>query len=199
MVKQANLSDESTVVDIITESFKNNPSVISSVKNDDKLDMRIEELARYAFRTAISRNGVLLSSNNKGVAICYHFNIKKTSFTDYWNQIRLVCKAIGISKVFTLLKREKYINKIRPKEGNYLYFWFFGVKESYRRSAAAKELKTAIFKESDDNQLPIYLETSVEQNKIVYQRFGFEIYHSWHRKDHTLWFMKRDPKFVNSI
>ncbi|NOU60889.1 hypothetical protein [Marinifilum caeruleilacunae] len=167
MTRLSDQSDEKLVTDIISESFKNNPSVISSLKNDHKINKRIKELAKYAFRTANRRKGVFLSSNDKGVAICYHFGGKKNSLADYWDQIMLLINAIGVRKLPAILQRESYIKKIRPQDGNYLYFWFFGVKESYRGSEAARELQTAIFRDSENKQLPIYLETSLEGNLLM--------------------------------
>lgn len=145
MVICCDKNKEALVTDIIQESFRDNPSVISAVKQDNKIDARIGELARYAFRTAVSRNGVFLSSNNAGVAICYAYNAKKNSVSDYLNQLRLLVKAIGVSRVSEILKRESYIKKIRPQSGDFLYFWFYGVRKSQRGSSAARELKEAIF------------------------------------------------------
>lgn len=195
-MRKATPYDEQLVVDLITESFQSNPSVLSAVKNDNKKNTRIRELARYAFRTAITRNGVYLSSNTDGFAICYQYNKKKNSFIDYLNQIRLILKSVGINKVPSILHRESYINKVRPKSGNYLYFWFYGVNNLGKGGPSANELKDAVFQESEDKQLPIYLETSVAKNKRVYERYGFQVYHTWNNEKEgiTLWFMKREPK-----
>ena len=73
-MRKAYKSDQKLVISIVTESFVNNPSVLSVIKNDDKKNKRIAELAKYSFKTAIARNGVYISSDNKGVAICYKYN-----------------------------------------------------------------------------------------------------------------------------
>ncbi len=192
MMKKAVISDKKLVTDIISESFNYNPSVISAIKPGEKQKkQRLNGLAEYAFKTALRRNGVFISSDRKGVAICYRYNEKKESIIDYWNQLVLVIKSIGISRIFKLLKRESYIKKMRPESGNYLYFWFFGVAETGRGQGAATELKDAIFREAENKNLPIYLETSVEKNKIVYERYGFEVYHIQKNNNMTLWFMRR--------
>jgi hypothetical protein len=194
LMRKAVSSDQKLIIDIITESFIHNPSVLSVVKNDHKIKHRIAELAKYAFKTAVKRNGVYISSDNQGVAICYKYNEKKESFTDYWNQLNLAIKSIGLSRVIKILKREGYVKNFRPKTGDYLYFWFFGVSNKGKGRGAALELKDAIIKESINKELPIYLETSVEKNKIVYERYGFEVYHTWYNQSEkmTLWFMKRN-------
>lgn len=193
-MRKANISDEKLIIEIISESFIYNPSVLSVIKNDNKKKQRIAELAKYAFRTAVRRNGVYISSDNEGVAICYKYNAKKESLIDYWNQLNLVIKSIGFSRVFKILKREGYVKKFRPVSGEYFYFWFFGVTNMGKGKGAAMELKDAIIKESLNKKLPIYLETSVEKNKSVYERYGFEVYHKWKNdsENMTLWFMRKD-------
>ena len=191
-MRKGTASDEQLITDIISASFADNPSVNEVVKNDGKKDQRITALARYAFRTALRRNGIYISSDEKGVAICYDIREKKESLADFFDQLKLVQKAIGWSRVIKVLKREAYLKNIRPKKDNYLYFWFFGVIKEGRGHLAAWELKEEIFKEANRRQLPIYLETSIEQNKRVYERYGFQVYHSWNTGDKTtLWFMKR--------
>ena len=72
-------------------------------------------------------------------------------------------------------------------------FWFFGVNKEGQGKGAAKELWDYIIKMAENDDLPIYLETSVAKNKIVYERFGFEVYHTWDNRDEniTIWFMKK--------
>lgn len=193
-MRKAGIADKQLVVAIISNSFDKNPSVNSVIKNDSKRKERVRSLADYAFETAVKREGIYLSSDMKGVAICYPFNGKKQTIPDYWNQLKLVVKAISIPRTIEILKRESYIKKQRPQSGNYLYFWFFGVLTDARGKGAAKELKDVLFQESENKQLPIYLETSVLKNKKVYERFGFEAYHSWQMNGEgpVIWFMRRD-------
>ena len=189
----AEKADQKLVVGIITESFIDNPSVISVITEREKgKKYRLSGLAKYVFKTAHRRKGVFISNDEKAVAVCYQYNAKKESLFDYWNQVILAVSVVGLSRVIKVLKREAYIKKKRPKSGNFLYFWFFGVTKDGQGKGAASELWKAVLKEAESKSLPIYLETSVEKNKTVYQRFGFELYHTWHnnKKNMTLWFMK---------
>ncbi len=181
------------VIAIIEESFHNNPSVVSVI--NPKKPRSLKALACYAFDTAISRNGVLLSSNREAVAICYPYNYKKEGLRDIWYQILLVLNCIGISRVPDVLKREAYVKKMRPTDGKFLYFWFFGATNIGKKTSAARELKEQIFDWSLRDDLPIYLETSVPRNKRVYEYFGFETYHEWNQPNGgTLFFMRRSPQ-----
>lgn len=194
-MRRAVKSDEKRVVDILTQSFESNPSVLWVVKKDRKLKKRIKELCRYSFNTALRRQGVWLSSNRNGVALCYPYNAKKDGFADYLSQISLVLRAVGLKRVPMVLKRESYIKQHRPADGNFLYFWFLGVLPGHQDGKAARELKEHILNLSSKSSLPIYLETSVEKNRRVYQRFGFEVYHQWVSDDNetVVYFMRRMP------
>ncbi|MEP2023531.1 MAG: GNAT family N-acetyltransferase [Reichenbachiella sp.] len=191
-MQKATKADQSLVVDIIAESFPYNPSVLSILKNDKKEPQRMRALARYVFKTALRRNAIFLSTDRTGVAICYRFNGHKEILIDYWNQMVLAISAIGIERIFKVLKRDNYVKKQRPKTGDFMYFWFFGVSDEGKGQGAAHELQKAIFEEAKKENLPIYLETSIAKNKRVYERYGFEVYHTWNyiSEGITLWFMR---------
>lgn len=195
-MRKGTKSDKETVINIILDAFDNNPSVNWVVKDDHKKEYRFKELASYAFETALARDGILLSDDETGIALIYQFNFKKESLIDYWNQLKLAIKAIGLARIPMVLKRQAYINSQRPKSSDFLYFWFFGVNSNGKGQGAAYELQKAIYKESKDKNLPIYLETSIRKNRIVYERYGFETYHTWKVEEQglELWFMKRMPQ-----
>lgn len=189
-------ADKDKVVKIIAESFDTNPSVNRVIKNDHKRKERIKALAGYSFKTALSRDGAYFSSDEQGVALCYQYNIKKEGLSDYWNQFLLVFRVIGFSRVMSIMKRDAFLKSQRPKNGNYLYFWFLGITDKGKGGIAIRELKEAVFSESKKKQLPIYLETSVPKNKRVYERYEFITYNEWKDPEtgDVIWLMRRDAK-----
>lgn len=190
-MRTATKQDKSLVIEIIAESFYTNPSVNMVIKQDSKKTKRIRALANYSFKTALRRNGVFISDDNKGVAICYKYNIKKEGIADYWNQMVLAFAAIGVRRVGKVLSRESHFKQQRPSDGNFLYFWFLGVVNSGKGRGAAIELKNGLLSKSAKEKLPIYLETSVTQNKRVYERYGFETYHLHIREGIEIYCMRR--------
>ncbi len=191
MAQIASKSDKPLVIDIITSTFLDNPSVNRVIKPDAP-SKRLAHLANFVFEYAWKRDGVFLSDDKSGVAVCFHNNYKKDNLKDYWEQIKLVKNAIGFNRVFSTLARESYLKKHKI-DNEFLYFWFFGVKRQGQGTAAAFDLQRRIFELSDQKKLPIVLETSVPKNKKVYERFGFDTYHTWHDDDINLWFMRRSP------
>ena len=106
-MRKAQKSDLSLVVEILSSSFDENPSVNWVVKQDRKIGKRIQVLCKYAFLTALARGGVYISSDEKGVALCYKYNEKKESLTDYWNQLILALRAIGLKRIPEVLNENR--------------------------------------------------------------------------------------------
>lgn len=189
-MKKATLSDMSLVVNIIAETFDNNPGVNWLIKSGVSHKKYIRRLAQYAFIKSYLRNGVFLSSNEKGVALFYKFNYKKFSIRERWYQLKFALTSISLYRLPSVLKREAYRNKMRPASGEYYYFWFFAVLPN--GSGAGFELKNALFELASKDNLPIYVETTLERNKKIYERAGFTTYHYWEDKEDDIkfWFLK---------
>jgi len=196
-MKPATRSDKNLVVAIITDTFEKNPGVNWLLRTSGNRRKKIKRLAEFAFIKALDRNGVFISSNRKGVAICYPFNQNKFSLIEMFYELRFALSSIKLSRLPEVLKREAYRKKQRPTSGKYLYFWFLGVLPGGDK--AAYELKDAIFDYAQKVNLPIYLETAMERNKIIYERYGFQTFHYWNDEKENIrfWFLKWDPKKVN--
>lgn len=185
-------SAKKIAVQIITETFDANPSVNIVIGTRGNRSRKINRLATYAFQKALNRNGVFLSEDKKGVALCFISDEGTSNLKELIYEIRFAI-SLSIKKLFQTLKREAYIKKHRYK-GRHLYFWFFGVKKEAGQSGF--ELKNIIFQLSQYEKLPILLETSVKRNKVIYERFGFYVYHQWQDSGDgkILWFMMREAE-----
>ena len=144
----ATIADRATVVNIIVAMFKHNHTIQFMVKNDNKTNKRITAIAEYAFDFAVARDGVYISDNNKGVAICYQYNLKSITLKDIGLMIKMVFKAIHISKLFQIFLHDNFIKSQRPVDGNYYYFWFFGVLAEEQPKISARDLTIALFEKA---------------------------------------------------
>jgi hypothetical protein len=198
-MRKATLIDMPLVTDLVVKMFDQNPGVDWLMKPGASKTTGIRKLAEFAFLKCFNRKGVFVSSNEKGAAFCYRFNSGKFSFAELGCELRFALPYIGISRLPKILKREAYRKKLRPASGDYFYFWFFAVSPDGKE--AAFELKNAIFKEAKLANLPIYLETAVERNQKVYERFGFKTYHIWDEPGENIkfWFMKWEPESSVSV
>lgn len=191
---QAKRKDRSRVVQIITKTFEQNPAVnwMFSAKGDRA--RKIERLADYAFIKCYNRGGVLISSNGKGVALFYRSDKKNFSLREIYYEIKFGLLSINLIQLKKVLRRESYRKSKRPKNEPYYYFWFLGVLQE--GANAGFELNKGLIAIANKEGMPIYLETSVERNKIIYERIGYETYDYWKDdpKGIEFWFMKRQSE-----
>ena len=189
-MRKANKDDRSLVIDIITRSFYNNPGVGWILKDGASKEKAIKRMATYAFIKGFRRNGIFISSNEKGVAICYCPANRKPSLFELIYEFYFGITSIKLSHIPTVLRNEAYKKSIRPAPSDNLYFWFYGVVKGGEN--AARELGDAVFEEARQFRLPIYHETAVKRNKVVYERFGFETYHHYQVPNEPIeyWFLR---------
>lgn len=192
-MKSAIRSDKEKVVQIICESFDKNPHINYIIKNDDKRSKRIAILAEYAFELGIRRNGVTLTDDELGVAIIYRNNFVKMNLYEYWLQAGLALKAFSLLRALKVNMLESLVRKNRETKVDFLYLWFFGVADEGLGTNDGRDLMKYIFRLSFDLKLPIYLETTLKRNNIIYKRFGFEDYKVLNTGigDLTFWYMVR--------
>jgi hypothetical protein len=192
-MKIASNKDKIKVASILVQSFSDNPTLSFMVGDKHNRKKRLQAIANYAFDYGFKRKGVFLSTNEKGAAICFHFNSKKNDLSDIVLLCKMIWSGFDFYKFFDIANHVKYIRDQRPASGDYLYFWFFGVDLQEHPRVSAKELSKDIFLKSLKKQLDIYAETTIKRNMIVYGRMGFKVYKTWYNPKNgiTVWFMKR--------
>ena len=193
----ATQNDRSTVIDILTRSFLDNPTLLFLARSQKNREKYIARIAEYAFDFAIRREGVFISDNEKGVAICFRYNYMKRDFRDALMTAQLVVRAFSIRRILSIVYHNYMVNRTRPQKGNYLYFWFFGVEPDEQPRVSGRELWRGILNIANYQHLDVYAETTLRKNKIIYERFGFTVYHKWENPlNHiTVWFMQRPSPY----
>ena len=55
-------------------------------------------------------------------------------------------------------------------------------------------MKDEFYRQAIEYQIPLYAETRMRKNALVYQRFGFELFHEWqHPSGDTMYFLRYNP------
>ena len=184
--------DKEDSVRIIGITFDANPSVNIVIGDKGNRKKKIRRLADYAFVKALNRDGAYLSDNKMGTALCFLSDNGSFNLRELYYELRFAF-SIPVVKVIQTLKRESYLKKHRYSE-KHLYFWFLGVQKG--GGEAGFEMKDYLFELSKKEEAPIILETSIERNKLIYERYGFKVYHEWADSGggKPLWFMIRTPR-----
>jgi len=183
--------DKTTVITILSNSFKENQSVNYIVRNNKNSFERIKALMDYSFELCSMFGEVWLSDDKKACALVLFPQDKRTTAKSIWLDIKLIFQAIGIFGITKTLRREAQIHKIQPKE-KMAYLWFIGVEPDAQQKGIGSKLLRQLTLRFTVLNLPLYLETSTQKNIPWYQSFGFEIYNQINL-GYSLYFLQRRP------
>lgn len=176
MIKAGKIHKEK-VIDILYECFEKNKSVNWIVKQDSKKKERIRDLMDYFFEACIEIGEIYLTENLTGVIIFSNSDDKLPILEEAYLTVRLILKVTGIVGIGKALQREKYINRFHPQDEEFIYIWFLGLKKTEQGRGVGSKMVQEVINRSNNEQLPIYLETSTEENLKFYKKHGFEVYH----------------------
>jgi ribosomal protein S18 acetylase RimI-like enzyme len=189
MIK-ADQSHKGLVVDIISKSFDNNKGVNWVIKQGAKRKERIIALAEYSFDFCQMFGSAYISDDHKACALILYPDRKKINIKTIYLEIKFAFKAVGLGRVFKIIKREAKINSFHPK-GRFAYIWFIGVDPEYQGKGYGSKLLTQVINACSSNKLPICLETSTIQNALWYKKFGFKLYKILKDFGYTMYMFQR--------
>jgi hypothetical protein len=144
----------------------------------------------------MQKDGAFMTSDSKGVVLIFQNTAKQKPIQWLSGYLTLGARCIGWSRAWSIIQREREIVSRRPKL-KHLYLWMMGIEDNERGLKTIIEIRNFIFDYSKKLRLPIYAETTVERNLLLYKRYGFEIYDEWEvpEKGLKVWFIKRDWNF----
>lgn len=168
-------SNQTTVCNILTQSFLDNKSVNYIIKQDRYKHRRIEELMNYSYKQSSVFGKIYLNADNNACALLLYPDKKRTTLKSMLWDVRFIIKSMGISNIKKALQREAAIKKEHPNQP-FSYLWFIGVDPSAQGKGIGSALMQQIISDSEKQQRPICLETSTVKNLPWYEKFGFKTY-----------------------
>ena len=174
---QADKTHKERVIEILSECFEKNKSVNWIVKQDSKRKERIKDLMNYSFEACIETGQIYITEDLTGAIICSNSDDKLPILEEAYLTFQFVVKVTGIEGIGKTLRREKYINSFHPKDEEFIYIWFIGLKKSEQGRGVGSAMLQEVINQSNNEKKAIYLETSNEQNLKFYKKHGFEVYH----------------------
>lgn len=166
--------DKNTVVDILTKSFNENRSFNSIIKQDKYRVDRIRKVFEYYFECCSRYGAVYLSEDKNACAVISFPDQKKVSFWSVLMDLKLLL-VLGLKSVKLGFNREAKISKAHPDAAFY-YLLFIGVNPDFQRQGIGRKLLGELVADSERLKLPVYLETYLERNIILYKKAGFKVY-----------------------
>lgn len=164
-------------IEILAACFDTNKTVNWIVKQDLKREERIKNLIDYSFEACIRSGEVYMPDDESGVIICSLSENKMPILEEAYLTMQFVWKVTGIKGLKRAMWREDYIKQFHPQDKEFMYIWFIGIKKNHQGKGIGSAMLHELINNSDRENLPIYLETSVLANLHFYQKHGFEVYH----------------------
>lgn len=185
-------------LEILVGAFEDIPGTNIFTRTEEK-QLSIHELCSFCLEESIERHGAFLSNDENGVALVFRNFPPKRSLRRLFRKLRFIHRGIGWKNLRTVLARERKIKKIRPQEDS-LFFWMLAADVGKAHPSPAADLKEKIFEYADKLGLPIYAETTVRKNRIVYERYGFHTYDELRDRsdEFSTWFLVRHPQNAQS-
>lgn len=161
------------IIEILTESFKDNKSTNFVIKHDKKREFRLRKLIEYSIFHGESFGEVFLSEDKNACYIIIDTEKKKTTLRSILWDLRLIFQCIGIKNVRKVMKREALIKSNHPK-GSFIHLWYIGVIPTKQSLGIGTRLMKEIVESAQAQNRKIYLETSTERNFKFYEQLGFQ-------------------------
>lgn len=191
---QASRSDKNLAIDILVSAFENysdDNQINLIVKQDEKRLQRMRILMEYLFEEAMEFGEAYISDNKKACLLIKYSDREKLTWNMIKISVKLAFKCIGITRVFTVLKRQNAAKKHYPKEPH-IQPMIFGVKDEVKGKGAGPRMMFEIREHFKDNKLPAIIDTVADSNLKLYQRFGFKIINKVESFDFPIYFLRRD-------
>jgi len=190
-MKTINASNKQQAIIIASESFKDNPSMNWFLNKKMNKEKAMQALCLYCIDLAIEKGGAFISDDGCCVCLIYKHNAKMSWLKEIKLNYFFLNTCCGWGNLLKVLKRTKSVKKLRGTE-EHLYGFLLASNKA-AGNASVIEAKAFMFDLSKSLQLPIYAETCIEQNKKIYERYGFKTYNAYKipETQNTLWFLKR--------
>ena len=185
-------TDKEIILNIIARAFAESPRFQAIMKRG-KPEKRIRVMAAYAYEMVEKFNGVFLSRDKSTVIFYYRKSQYRRSFIDYLKYFRMFLICIRPEKAISTMRREKYVESLRPDIPDYVYVWILGSDPDRTSMHGLADIRDHLFGVSKQYGIPIIIETTVEKVLKLYRYVGFEVYNQMF--DETiqmpLWFLKK--------
>jgi len=176
--------EDNYAIKLISKAFANNQRIKSMFNKSISPQQGLNDLIIYCYTMVKKHKQIFVSNDQNTYLLYYRKSMFKKNLVDWLNYICLAIKVIGIKKLPVIYKKEKIVRSIRSEEAqkkgdkDYFYIWFLAQSEK----ASVRDLykaKSFILEKANSIGLPVYLETTCDRLKRIYEGQGFNMYNSY--------------------
>lgn len=204
--RQVKITSDYQIIETLCSAFKDNRRMQLLIGRVNTFPQRLQTIVTYCFYLAKKIGGIVSSTCRNTHLVYYQKSKMYHSIGDSLRYLLVALFAIRLTRLWTVFKREQRVKSIRKREiskqneRDYLYVWFLAQKKNYKRLDGLVEVKNHLIAEAKMLMLPIYMETTEHRLLPLYERVGFQFYHSLQLSENgmTIWFGRYDPNILNS-
>lgn len=195
MLHTIHKQNKAKALEIMYKAFKTNPNIVWLSGGTSK---KLQSINRFCLEIAMLYKGAYLSTDEKGIIFFYKSKERLTFFNRLKKGMlyaHFIINGVHKTRFFKIYTLQNKIQKSLPNE-SFLYCSIIAVAASDKNLDTIIELRDFLYEQSEKLKLPIYVQTSLRRNKILFERYGFKSYLSIQNKDadYTLWLLRRDCK-----
>ncbi|MCA6381688.1 MAG: GNAT family N-acetyltransferase [Cytophagales bacterium] len=173
----AQRKDKTRVIEVLCESFQNDPQINYILGSDGSHDKKMKRLMAYSFEFGLANGKVEISEDKNAVAIWKASNSKKMTVNLFYEGM-LFFFAFGWSGIKRITAMEKKIAAFYPDKTIFNYLWILGTNPNEQGKGYGTAILSKAINKFEQDKVPLFLETSTDSNLHYYQRKRFELYHS---------------------
>lgn len=188
-------SDHDIILGILTSAFEQNPRFQAVIKKNNPA-RSVRHMSEYAYRLVERLGGIYLSEDKTTVLFYYTRKQYGRTLRDYLRYAKMFLQSIRPSQYLPAMRREKNVLKHRREYEDYIYVWVLGSVPNNKSLRGLADIRDHLFGLSEELQLPILIETTVEKVLKLYRYVGFTEYNTWYDEDADIkvWYLERKPK-----
>jgi ribosomal protein S18 acetylase RimI-like enzyme len=187
--------DIKKAANVLANAFSEHPMWKKVFKEEDKFSIMFEVIVRFCMKYG---NVVSISDNLEGIlAILSHDKADMTGWRTFRSgalflSLKLLSAFKMIKEGIKLMEEEKKNLSIGP----YIYLPIIGVSQEFQGKGFGGKLLRALIEKAEIERKSIYLETGIETNVTLYEKYGFYVYKkiNFPVLNLPMWLMVRDAK-----
>ena len=179
----AKRKDKKYVIDMLENSMKHNPTLVEYSRTI-RGKSNIRPILEYAFHYSFVREGIYLSDDRQCVGFFNHSKNKFSLIVLYY-QVKLVLFGLKLKKLRAIFSHMKKIRSFKPRDTAYYHFWFLGSTPN-STMIATRDFLLGLLDFAKSQNLPVFAETTIPKNKVVFNRYGMKVYETVENEDFKL-------------
>ena len=169
-MRKATKNDIPKLVEILTESFKDDKTVNYVLKNTKSMP----ELFHYSIAKGFLFGDVWIKNDQTACAILIDPVKKGFTLQSLWIDIKFqVFRSMKLKK---LRNKEKIIREIHPKDLDYIHLCFLGIEPELQQKGVGSVFLKDLTEYYKKTKEAMYLETSTLVNIPFFEKRGFSWY-----------------------